>query len=586
MKLRKHRVKANQFAIPFGSCILVSRLDYDFDRVYCQRTLMTPPLNPQNEPPANNVRPGNPTPLDVLFILSASITILLFLLWVLPGNGTRFSNPPQFILTMVKSIWAKLSFAAGSATVLVIRKFVETRPSPNYLLWIPGFVMFMIVALFALSKALPAQSSQNSLRVALSLALDHVLEDPDNLRGKYGIPDFYLWENSPHPGVTAHGVLFNSTANPSFPYQDTLSVNRNEKSIAYIKLNPAISHTQGSDNTFDYGICLNQNLSWSGSDTPTIKLKCASKSCVPAKDVDIGFVLACELGLVQGRRGDLWSLPAVYADEITNAKREPGWDVPSLENLQKMTDRERVGYTEFDVSFTPKGKAAEADSYYFALRVNGQPVYISGLSPDLQKVPLQQGNENHLKFALENLNFTGQYSGYEKLELRVYFLSKDNVVFYQDLSRDYVALRDASKIPSLETEVGTFQWAGAYIPPHNENKYEVLVTSADCGNPPQKNCVDRAVRAKQQFDRIGLKLGSNPVVMVIRPPLRVPPAYGLALGLVQTTSQVQFTFSQEETRQVCSWAIDQSESGKAHGLIRSDLRIYEAATRGYFPCHR
>ena len=537
-----------------------------------------------SKPSAPRDRPSNPTPLDALFILSASITILLFLLWALPGNGARFGNPPPFLLAMVKSVWTKLSFAASSASLLPLRKFIEKRPSPNYLLWIPGFVTFMIVALFALSKIMPAQSGPaNPVRVALKLALDHVLEDPEHLRAKYSIPDLTLWEDSPQPGVSAHGIFFNSTS-PSFPYQDTLSVKRDEKSLAYIKINPAISHTQGSDKRFDYGICLNQDPSFSPSGTPSIALRCAGESCVPAKDLNLGFVLACELGLKQGKLGHLWEPDLVYADETSKAAREPGWDVPALETLQKMTDRERVGYTEFDVSFTPARKAAQADSAYFALRVNNQPIYISGLSPDLVKIPLQRGVENHLRFALENLNFTGQYSGYEKLQLRVYFLSQGSVIFYQDLNRDYIALRDAAEIPPLDSEAGVFRWTGAYKPPKNENRYEVIVSSADCGDPPSKNCVDRAVRAKQQFDRSQLTLGSNRVVMVIRPPLRIPPAYGLVLGLIQPTSQVQFTFNRDEARQVCQWATDQVSAGGRHQLIQSNLRIYEPATRGYWPC--
>src|ERR1035441_8346942 len=143
----------------------------------------------------------------------------------------------------------------------------------------------------------------------------------------------------------------------------------------------------------------------------------------------------------------------------------------------------------------------EADRYYFALRVNDQPIYIGGLSPGLTKEQLHQGVPNHISFGLENLNFTGEYDGYEKLALRVYFLKQDTVLYYQDLNREYIALRDAAPIAPLQTAAGTFQWTGKYIKPMNENKYEILLSSADCGDPPQKQCVDRAVNAKRQFDR-------------------------------------------------------------------------------------
>jgi hypothetical protein len=249
-----------------------------------------------------------------------------------------------------------------------------------------------------------------------------------------------------------------------------------------------------------------------------------------------------------------------------------------------MTDRERVGYTLFDVSFKPQGIAERADKYYYALRVNGQPVYIGGLSPGVEKDALQQGTENHIRFGLENLNFTGQFEGYEKLHLVVYFLNGTTVVFRQDLDRDYIALRDAAEIPPIQSEVGAFQWTGKYIVPNNENKYEILLASAVCGDPPEKNCADRAVYAKTQFDKAGMKFNGYPVVMVVRPPLRKPPAYGLALGLVQPTSQVEFTFDVKAASQGCHWAASYIGKGQAGRLIRPDLNRYEVAKRAYMSC--
>lgn len=158
----------------------------------------------------------------------------------------------------------------------------------------------------------------------------------------------------------------------------------------------------------------------------------------------------------------------------------------------------------------------------------------------------------------------------------MYFQQGDRLVWRQDLEREYVALRDAPEV-DLPTEAGTFHWKGTYVVPKNENKYEILLASSAEAS--------LAMQAKARFEQERLTFGDRPVVMVVRPPLRVPPSYGLALGVVQPTSQVQFTFNASEANQLCLWAIQQAAQGKGAKLIRPDLRRYEVATRGYSPCH-
>jgi len=276
--------------------------------------------------------------------------------------------------------------------------------------------------------------------------------------------------------------------------------------------------------------------------------------------------------------------PVVYAAAPNEQPREPGWVVPSLETLEKMTDRERVGYTRFYVSFTPAGEAATADHYYYILRVNEKPIYVDGFLPDRTVYPLAQGSTNWISFALENLNFTGQYEGYEKLRMEVIFLKGENVVYRQQLARDYIALRPAPEV-TIDSPIGAFHWSGEYVAPKNENKYEILLASANCGDPVQQECIDRTMRAKTQFDSAGLRFDGREILMVVRPPLRIPPSYGLALGVEQPTKQVQFTFNADEAAQLCHWAVQQIGTSAAGNLIQPNLRRYEVATRGYSPCN-
>jgi hypothetical protein len=526
----------------------------------------------------------NPTPLDAIFIVSASVALLLFLLWILEGGGTRFSNAPHFLEVMVNSLWTKLSFAGGSAVALLLRWLFVKQPSPNYIIWIPSFIVFLIVALYMLSKIPIAPIAPNpvqSLRMHLSLGLDKKL-DAFDLFHKEGQPDFKLWESLPDQ-IDPHGVYYNPAIDPRFPYRDTLNVRQDGRSEAYIKLASVEGDTRGSDLAYDYKICLHSGASMPGeSNSPRIVLSCKDGACSPAPPDDPGYVVGMDCDAKVDNTGNI--LPVVFAGEQTQQLREPGWNVPSVTTLQKMNDQQRPGYTLFDVSFIAQGKAALADRYYYALRVNDQPVYIDGLSPGLEKEPLQRGGENHIVFGLENLNFTGLFEGNEKLHLTVYFLSGNTPAYRQDLDREYIALRDAAAIAPIQTEAGAFVWTGKYISPKNQNKYEVILASADCGDPPQKDCVDHAVYAKKRFDKAGLKLGENPIVMVVRPPLRKHEAYGLSFGLVQPTGQVQFTFNDTEADRACQWAAENAGQSGAGKLINRYATRYDVETRGYAHC--
>lgn len=96
-------------------------------------------------------RTHSATPLDVLFILSSAVTLLLLLLWILPGGETKYGQAPPFLKTIVESLWAKVTLAGSSVVAIVLRRFLSSHPRPNYLIWIPAFMGILIVGLFALT---------------------------------------------------------------------------------------------------------------------------------------------------------------------------------------------------------------------------------------------------------------------------------------------------------------------------------------------------------------------------------------------------------------------------------------------------
>ncbi len=549
---------------------------------------------PPRRPAADS---NKPTPLDTLFIVFVSAFLLLLLLWIAGQLAGRdlFTELPGWMKSAVNGIWSKVLLGAGSAGALALRKWMYgSRPSPNYLLWIPAFMIFFAVALFLLKQVVRVAPVPPTTHYHLPIQfsakpLEADLKTLDN-------KEVSFWLRAPEK---ADGPIYIPLAKPEdaglYSYAiDVPSAGMFEAEVVHRAVQSALVPSALHD--YEYLLCVKDNpnkpfpADFSPESSGTLlRLSCSkdtksSDGKCTSTDGGKGYLMSCDDPLAASVALDTGLLPLAYADTPPAHGRDEGWVVPSLQTLDKMTDRERVGYTRFTVKFDATGAAVTAEHYYYSLRVNDKPIYVDGFSPDKFTYPLQKGTANWIGFGLENLNFTGQYEGYEKLELEIVFLDNSGTVASrQPLQRDYIALRDAPEVIK-SSPLGTFTWTGAYVPPKNENKYEILLASANCGTPVERECIDRTMNAKTQFDKSGLKYDDKSVVMVVRPPLRIPPSYGLALGLIQPTSQVQFTFSAEEAAQVCSWAGEQIGKSKGGNLIQPNLRRYEVATRGYSPC--
>jgi hypothetical protein len=199
-------------------------------------------------------------------------------------------------------------------------------------------------------------------------------------------------------------------------------------------------------------------------------------------------------------------------------------------------------------------------------------VYIDGFPPGSSTTPLVQG-KNVIKFGLENLNFSGQNGGREKMKVTIVVLHGGRELLKENIERYYVALRDATPTQH-ENAAGTFTWQGAYIKSKNENRYEVFISSTP--NP------DLAMQAKRQFERDQVTRSGKPLVMVIRPPLNKNANYGLVLGEVQPSQQVQFTFPKQQALELCKWAQDGSMK---HSSLNKSAYLYDNWKKGgYTAC--
>jgi len=534
---------------------------------------------------------ANPTPLDVLFILSASVVLLLLLLWMATSIAGHplFTDLPPWLKSIVSELWSKVlvGSAGAGAAVLALRKYLfQLRPTLNYLIWIPATTAVLIVALFAVEKALPPQP-RTATFVHVPMRFGAELPNKEGVAPDGGLPWIRGSVVSPKPKDTIDEFQPN-VGDTEFPYHGEIDMPTLPEIDFVADLNPILNgHWDPSFTGRVWRICLkaNPNKPFPAPDTPEaqsvmIRLKCLAKGNCPRATNDPSPVVACEEQVA----GNTGLVSAVFAAEPGQPSPQPGWVVPSLDSLKKVPALARPGYTQFDVKFTPEDKAREADRYYYAVKVNEQPVYIDGFLPDRIIFPLQPG-PNWISFALENLNFTGQDNGYENLHLTITFLKGSEVVYRQELDRKYIALRDAAPIPPFQTEAGTFEWTGKYIVPKNEDVYEILVGSSVCATAEDQECVKRIMNAKREFDAASLTFNDKPVVVQVRPPVRpIQLAYGLALGVVLPSREVKFTFSSAETDQFCHWAAEHYGQGPAGKIIQKDRRRYDVATMGYGPC--
>ena len=110
-------------------------------------TLVTPVTPSRSRPSTRN----NPTPLDAMFILFASVALVILILSF--AAFPRESQVPSWLTDAVTGIWKGVFAGAGAIGSLALRKWLDNRPKPNYLIWIPAFTVFLLAAVLVVTKA-------------------------------------------------------------------------------------------------------------------------------------------------------------------------------------------------------------------------------------------------------------------------------------------------------------------------------------------------------------------------------------------------------------------------------------------------
>ncbi|MCW5963116.1 MAG: toll/interleukin-1 receptor domain-containing protein [Bryobacterales bacterium] len=271
---------------------------------------------------------------------------------------------------------------------------------------------------------------------------------------------------------------------------------------------------------------------------PLVRVSCEEgKPCQVARD-DFGWAKPCPS---QEARFALF--PVVYAQGRA-ARPERGWVVPSFDTLmQQEGDKRNPAFTEFILKSGPLPALAKADRLGYAIRVNGTLIYFDGMPPETNLLPFQAEKGLDLRFALENLNFSGMDSGYEKVQVTLTFLTNGDVANKTVVPFRCIALRPIEERPvGGENPLG-IRWSAVYHRAPVEDKYQIFLLST--------RRATAVMTEKQRIDAAKLKLDEDTLVGVVRPPLGNNPSFGLILGVAQPSGQVKFSFDGPSSAKLC-----------------------------------
>lgn len=265
-----------------------------------------------------------------------------------------------------------------------------------------------------------------------------------------------------------------------------------------------------------------------------------------------------------------------YADDA----RE--WAIPSLAVLEKREDLFGIGYTRFKVE-ADSAMNKDYDGYYYDIAVNGWQANIDGLPGSYRAQAHDFSRPVVMEFGLQNLNFSGVNDGCDEIVLTMHFV-KDGEEAGKPMTmrRSYVALRDA-RVKEVSADHQRFRWTGKYQRAPKMYDSEVFVSSVLVSKelnfqqhgPAIEKAKRNISRMKRDFDALGLKFEGRPLVAVIRPPL-TKISYGLAIGMVEKTQQIRFTFERSMAKSLRKFLLEQRKKGADYrSVIAHDTFIYK-----------
>jgi len=494
-------------------------------------------------------------PLDVISILLLSCTITLFILW-LAGSVAR--NPivlqlPDFIKTAYSKIWSYVVGLSGSTVFAFLGSKGTQRP--NYLLWSLGTT----VVLFGLAFA-----------VAWGITPAPPPTPPQDVLLRW----WAIFDKSEHPNLDFHqnkplfmeGRLL-APGGSDWHYQEYVAWPGNNQQLEALALR--IANTSESVNGPDkpMEICFTRSASPPTNKPPfEVRMRCeAGTQCKFASD-DYGWASPCPAE-ADKHTARFSLVPEAHAQSAADTGSKSGWRVPSLATLEKMSESERAGYTEFTIKSNPVSSLQKANAFRYAIVANGSPLYVDGWPPADMLKGFDPSKGLDFSFGMQNLSFSGADKGCENIAVALEFLNGDETIKKVQLTRLYAALRDAPGEQTDATDGMRLTWAGTYVKPKHEDKSEIFILST--------SDIGEASRTKSRIDQAHLSYDGMDVVGVLRPPLNKP-EYGLVLGLRQATGQLKFTFDPVYVQKMLAWS---KEARSTHeGVFPHPPFVYQMRT--------
>lgn len=478
-------------------------------------------------------------PIDSIIVLLMSSTITLFVLWL---EGAVLHHPtemqlPDFITKTYSSVWSYLTGAGGTALLAILRSKGTARP--NYLLWSLGCTVVLIALAFSLALAQGAVTPPQPTMAALKFRVDFPNHEKPSLNFQQNLPQWL--ENE-------IGIVDPNQHYPYSHYSENVywpaSGNRPIKATAarLVRASASVDDAPG-----DMKFCIARNPAPPPDHTPfEIHMRCVEGGQCVLDQNDYQWAVNADCSDKSNRSHSFFGFTTeVHAQTREEHAKRPGWSVPSLTTLRQMTDRQRVGYTEFSIKSSPIPGTGNADSLRYTIFANGLPLYIDGRPPEDMFARFNAAAGLDFSFGLENLSFSGADGGCENIDAQLEFLSRGQLVKQVRLSRHYAALRDAATEQVASSDGLKFAWSGRYVKPKNEDRAEIFVVST--------TDINEASRAKASIGKAHLSYDGMEVVGVMRPPLNKP-VYGVVIGLRQSTGQIKFTFDVGYANRVLAWA--------------------------------
>jgi hypothetical protein len=263
------------------------------------------------------------------------------------------------------------------------------------------------------------------------------------------------------------------------------------------------------------------------------------------------------------------------------AQDSKDWAIPSLTVLQNREDLFGIGYTRFKVAAS-SAMNKDFDGYFYDIAVNGWQANIDGLPGSYRAQAHDFSQPLSIEFGLQNLNFSGVNDGCDEIVLTLNFVKEGEPAGEPvTLRRSYVALRDA-RVKEIATDHGQYRWTGKYQRAPKMYDTEVFISSILIAKSldfqTHQSAIENAKRSisgmKRDFDALGLKFEGRPLVAVIRPPL-TQLSYGLAIGMVEETQQIRFTYENATAKRLRQFLLQQRARGGAYqSIIAPDTFLY------------